>query len=639
MSKNRFANKRTLLLALILAMLMSSFSFVAAQDDIVIGVSLDRLFLGREAEMVGVRDAAAELGVTLLESVADDDAQEQNAQIQSFISQGVDAIMIVAVDQAAIETAIEDAAAAGIPVVTFDRELPGVADIAYHSGLDSYSDGLLCGEYIASQNDGSEPRVVLELLGALNDQNAIDRSAGFNDGLEGQDNLTIIQAPTEWNAETALAAVENAFQSNPDIWAIFIPSDFMMDSIKTGLQSADRFALYGEEGHVHTCAIDGAPPGYEATAEGWNDAVVALNLAALGRGALKAAVNLVNGETLEVTKEGFPGTLYTHENIVENAADVWGAPQEAAAEGESYTIYMLPKAVSISVFDVGRVGGEEAAAELGHTLIYGGPTEADAQQQIEFINTAAAQGVDALLISALDPDATVPALNAAAEAGVSIMAYDSDVNPDARVAFASTPDAVTIGTTMLEMLGSQINYEGQFAVISGAPTATNQNSWIAAMEDALANDPQYANMELVEIIYAYDDDAQAAEATQNLLQAYPELRGIVNPSIVNIVAAARVVEQQGLCDEVIITGLGLPNLTRPFSKSGCIQEFAFWNFVDLGYLSVYMADAILSGEVSGQPGETFVAGRLGERTFDETNTVYVGELIVFTPDNVDDYDF
>jgi rhamnose transport system substrate-binding protein len=569
--------------------------------------------------------------------VADDDAQEQNAQIQSFISQGVDAIMIVAIDQAAIETAIEDAVAAGIPVVTFDRELPGVDGISYHSGLDSFSDGLLCGQYIASQNDGSEPRVVLELLGALNDQNAIDRSAGFNEGLAGQDNLTIIQAPTDWNAETALAAVENAFQSNPDIWAIFIPSDFMMDSIQTGLRSAGRYALYGEEGHVHLCAIDGAPPGYNATAEGWNDAVVALNLAAVGRGALEAAVAVVNGETLETTLEGFPGTLYTHENIVENAADVWGAPQEEMAGG--FTIYMLPKAVSIAVFDVGRVGGEEAAAELGDTLIYGGPTEADAQQQIEFINTAAAQGVDALLISALDPDAVVPALNAASDAGVAVMAYDSDVNPEARIAFASTPDAVTIGTTLLEMLGSQTNYEGQFAIISGAPTATNQNAWIAAMEDALANNPQFANMELVETIYAYDDDAQAAEATQNLLQAYPELRGIINPSIVNIVAAARVVEQQGLCDEVIVTGLGLPNLTRPFSESGCVKQFAFWNFVDLGYMSVYMAHNILNGTVSGQPGETFTAGRLGERTFDENNTIFVGELITFTPENIGDYDF
>jgi rhamnose ABC transporter rhamnose-binding protein len=627
----------TLLILLIVA-LFGSFSLAQAQDGPVIGVSLDRLFLGREAEMVGVRAGAEELGVTLLESVADDDAQEQNAQIQSFISQGVDAIMIVAVDQAAIETAIEDAVAAGIPVVTFDRELPGVEGVSYHSGLDSYADGLLCGQYIASQNDGSEPRVVLELLGALNDQNAIDRSGGFNEGLAGQDNLTIIQAPTEWNAETALAAVENAFQSNPDIWAIFIPSDFMMDSIETALRSAGRFALYGEAGHVHTCAIDGAPPGYEATAEGWNDAVVALNLAAVGRGALEAAVALINGETLDVTKEGFPGTLYTHENIVANAADVWGAPQQEAAAG-GFTFYMLPKAVSIAVFDVGRVGAEEAAAELGDTVIYGGPTEADVQQQIEFISTAAAQGVDGLLISSLDPEAVVPALNAAAEAGVTIMAYDSDVNPEARVAFASTPDAVTIGRTLLDILGEQTEFSGQFAIISGAPTATNQNAWIAAMEDLLANDPQYANMELVEIIYAYDDDAQAAEATQNLLQAYPELRGIINPSIVNIVAAARVVEQQGLCQDVIVTGLGLPNLTRPFINSGCMKEFAFWNFVDLGYLSVYMAHAILSGEATGAPGETISVGRLGERTFDENNTVYVGELIRFNADNIDEYDF
>jgi ABC-type sugar transport system substrate-binding protein len=287
------------------------------------GVSLDALFLGRQAEMEGVRAAADENDVTLIESVADNDAQQQNAQIESFINQGVDAILIVPVDNTAILTAIDAAEDAGIPVVTFDRKVDSDY-VSYHSGLDSYADGMACGEYVKSLNDG-EPHVVLNLLGALNDDNAIQRRDGFEDALEGESNLTIIQEPTDWNADKALSAVENTLVNYPDLWAIQVPSDFMQDSIKTALEGAGKLIPAGEEGHIIVCTIDGAEPGYRAVIEGWTDAVVALPLAELGRGALENALKVVNGETPEVLDQRFPGTLYTYQNAEANSDKIWGA--------------------------------------------------------------------------------------------------------------------------------------------------------------------------------------------------------------------------------------------------------------------------------------------------------------------------
>jgi ABC-type sugar transport system substrate-binding protein len=288
-----------------------------------IGVSLDALFLGRQAEMEGVRAAAKEKGIKLIESVADNDAQQQNAQIESFINQKVDAILVVAVDNTAILTAIDAAKAAGIPVITFDRKVTHEW-VSYHSGLDSYSDGKACGEYVKSQNDG-QPRTILHLLGALNDDNAIQRRDGFEDALKGEKNLTIIQEPTDWNADKALNAVTNALTAYPDLWAIQVPSDFMQDSIKTAIQEAGKLKKAGEAGHIIVCTIDGAEPGYRATVEGWTDAVVALPLADLGRGALEAAYTVLTGGKLTVTDQRFPGTLYTYQNIVENKDKVWGS--------------------------------------------------------------------------------------------------------------------------------------------------------------------------------------------------------------------------------------------------------------------------------------------------------------------------
>jgi ribose transport system substrate-binding protein len=300
---------------------------VTAAKPYVIGVSLDSLFLGREAEMGGVTAEAEKLGVTLKVSNADNDAQTQSAQMQSFINQKVDAILLVAVDENAIRTSTKAAHDAGIPVITFDRVLPNNPDVVFQSGLDSLADGTSCGEYVAAQNDG-QPHKVLELLGALNDPNAIDRSAGFEAPLKDLTNLTIIKSPTNWNAEQALADVTNAFTANPDIWAIFIPSDFMMSAIQTGLTGANRFADAGQPGHVISCAIDGSPPGYDATVASWNDALVVLPLKTEAEAAVIAAVQILNGQTPPTKVEVFPGTLYTYQDIKQNADKIWGAQAE-----------------------------------------------------------------------------------------------------------------------------------------------------------------------------------------------------------------------------------------------------------------------------------------------------------------------
>jgi len=295
----------------------------AQPKEITIGVSLDKLFLGRQAEMGGVREAAKEKGVKLIESVADSDSQKQKAQIDSFITQKVDAIMIVAIDNTAILSSIDAAKAAGIPVVTFDRKVEHDY-ISYHSGLDSYSDGKACGEYVASKDDG-KPHEILNLLGALNDDNAIQRRDGYEAALKGHANLKIVQSPTDWNADQALKAVSDALTASPDLWAIEVPSDFMQDSIKTAIQDAGKLKTVGEAGHIIVCTIDGAEPGYRATVEGWTDAVVALPLNQLGRGALENAVLVVNGGTPSVKDQRFPGTLYTHDNAEANKDKIWGA--------------------------------------------------------------------------------------------------------------------------------------------------------------------------------------------------------------------------------------------------------------------------------------------------------------------------
>jgi rhamnose transport system substrate-binding protein len=75
-----------------------------------------------------------------------------------------------------------------------------------------------------------------------------------------------------------------------------------------------------------------------------------------------------------------------------------------------------------------------------------------------------------------------------------------------------------------------------------------------------------------------------------LLKTYPDLKVIVSPSSVGIVAAAQAVKDQGKIGKVYVTGLGLPSEMAGAVKSGASKSFAIWNPIDLGYAATYLAD-------------------------------------------------
>ena len=319
------------------------------------------------------------------------------------------------------------------------------------------------------------------------------------------------------------------------------------------------------------------------------------------------------------------------------------AGQESAShKGQNYKIFLVPKLIGVNVFTENGKGAKEAAKELGDTVIYNGPTEAVAAKQVPFINAAARQEADAIIISANDPNAVAPALKRAAARGAKIVSYDGDVAQDARTIFVSPPSAKQIGSFQVEWLGSQIGYRGEIAILSATPTAANQNTWIRFMRATLRQ-RKYRNMKLVKVAYGNDNPTDSARETQALLQGYPNLRGIISPTTVGVAAAAQVLQQERKCNTVALTGLGLPNEMRRYIKAGCAKKVGLWNERDFGYLAAYVAHHVLDGTLTGKIGQKFRAGRLGMRTVVVSDgnrpVVVLGDPLVFTKANVDKFNF
>jgi len=305
--------------------------------------------------------------------------------------------------------------------------------------------------------------------------------------------------------------------------------------------------------------------------------------------------------------------------------------------GDNLAITFLPKNLGNPYFETSNKGGEEAITEFGGTFEQVGPSEATPTSQVQYIQTAAQQGVGGLVISANDPSAICDALDEARSAGVKVVTFDSDTDAKCRDLFINQATAEGIAKAQVDLISEQIGDSGQVAILSAAANATNQNTWIELMKkDLTANHP---NIELVDVVYGDDDDQTSFDRTAALLQTYPNLKGIVSPTTVGIAAAGRYLSTSAFKGKVALTGLGTPNQLREYVQDGTITSFALWNPADLGYLSAYATKALIDGTITGKEGDSFEAGKLGTFTVGADATVLLGDPFVFTKENIGDFDF
>ncbi len=318
------------------------------------------------------------------------------------------------------------------------------------------------------------------------------------------------------------------------------------------------------------------------------------------------------------------------------SAGVATALSACAREGGAdrpVTVGLVAKSLGNGFFSAVKTGGESAAKELGARLIFTGPPTTTAEGQIEVINALIAQRVGAIALSANDPDALVPALKRAAARGVKVISYDSAVAPAGRLAHLAAASDATVGQTCVRMAADAAGGSGEIAILSATPTSTNQNTWIAEMKKALDSQP---GLKLVATVYGDDLSDKSYREAATLLQQHPNLKAIIAPTSVGIVAAARAVQDAGAVGRVFVTGLGLPSEMVGALKAGASKAFALWNPVDFGYAAVQIATQAAKGSTVG-PNSQVQAGRLGAIGFDGSGVGYLGAPTVFDASNIDPF--
>ena len=306
----------------------------------------------------------------------------------------------------------------------------------------------------------------------------------------------------------------------------------------------------------------------------------------------------------------------------------------STASAETVKIALVVKALGIGFFEAAAKGAEEAAKELGDVeIIYTGPTDTTAEGQIEVINSLIAQGVNAIAISANDPDAVVPALKKAMERGITVISWDSGVAKEGRQMHLNPSSSALIGNTIIKLAADNLPEGGDVAILSATATSTNQNTWI---EEATKVLPNYPGINMVATVYGDDKADKSYREAQGLIATYPNLKAIIAPTTVGILAASQAVTDAGLIGKINVTGLGLPSEMAGAVASGATKSFAIWNPIDLGYAATMLSYNIIKG-AKAEAGAEIGMGRMGNAKLDDNNEAAMSDPFTYDASNIDQF--
>lgn len=321
----------------------------------------------------------------------------------------------------------------------------------------------------------------------------------------------------------------------------------------------------------------------------------------------------------------------------ESASETAAGPESSnSGPGEPITIAMLPKLVNIDYFDACKRGAEKTAAELGVTLIYDGPTEPSGSEQNKFFDTWTRQKVSAICVAPNQPKTIQRFVERAQQAGIKVLTWDSDAPESGRDLFVNQVDEKTLGEALVDDLARQMGGEGEWAIAIASLDAANLNTWRRHAE-ARARE-KYPRMTLVATEVTKEDENFARQKVQTLLNAYPNLKGIIAFDSNSVPGAAEAVKRAGKIGRVAVVGNSTPNKMRPYIKEGVLESFYLWDPRALGSLTVAMAKLLVDGKKIEDGMEVPGFGKITLSKSDPT-TVIMAEPVRFTRENIDEFDF
>lgn len=348
------------------------------------------------------------------------------------------------------------------------------------------------------------------------------------------------------------------------------------------------------------------------------------------------------------------GTQNSTETTGTNASGASSASTTAPAtnSAKDINVVFVPKLTGNMFFESANAGAQDIAKQVGFNCKYDGSPEAAVANQVQIINSAVNQGASAIAISALSPNGLNQALKNAHDKGVKVVTWDSDVDPQYRSIYIDQGTPELLGTMLVDMAASQMTPEqlkkAKIAFFYSSPTVTDQNSWVEYAKKYIKE--KYPNWELVTTQYGEQDAQKSLQVGQSILQTYSDIDAILCPDSTALPAMAQAAKNLGKAGKVIITGFATPSSMRDFVKDGTVPKFGLWDCKVQGAIGAYVAYWLAAGNTF-KVGDSINVPGIGNLkiepntiqgysyTADDSGIILLPERVVFTKDNIDNYNF
>jgi ribose transport system substrate-binding protein len=273
---------------------------------------------------------------------------------------------------------------------------------------------------------------------------------------------------------------------------------------------------------------------------------------------------------------------------------VWAAGRSEASDGKIKVIFIAMDSIDEHWLKV-KAGTEDKARELGNVnLTFNAPPgKVDASVQLQMVEDAITQKVDAILLAPLNRDALVPGVEKAKAAGIKVIIIDSAIGTDNFDAFFSTDNGAAARLAADE-LAKLIDGKGKIAIINAqagsATTMTRENDF----KDQMAKN--YPGVTVVGTQYSDGDKTKALNIATDFMTANPDLAGIYATNEGSTVGGGNGIEQAGKTGVIKFVGFDWSADTKALVNSGVLQATMVQNPYQMGYLGVQAAADLIAGK-------------------------------------------
>ena len=311
----------------------------------------------------------------------------------------------------------------------------------------------------------------------------------------------------------------------------------------------------------------------------------------------------------------------------------------AAISGISFaadkSIATVVKIAGIQWFNRMEEGVKKYAADTGIKAFQVGPAQADPQQQAALIEDMIAQGVNALAVVPMSPEALEPVLKRAMEAGITVVTHEAASQQNTSYDLEAFVNE-DFGANLMEQLATCMGGKGEYAVFVGSLTSQTHNQWV---DGAIAyQKSKYPDMTLVGDKNETADDAKKAhEKAQEVLRAFPNIKGMQGSASTDVAGIGLAIEERGLEDKTCVFGTSLPSIAGQYLKTGAVDGIGFWDPSVAGYAMNKIATMVMNGKTITNGMDLGLPGY--ENITLDGKVIYGKAFVNVNKDNMDKYPF